>query len=240
MGATRITWTKALKDDLWDLHEDNRGWSTRKLADEMGLPWKAVDNALYALKTEREEHWLDHARVGFFDIETTDLRANRGFMLCWGLMATDGTIYSDCIRSAEIHSKAIEPDKRIVASCLRAFDNFDLLATYNGTRFDVPFLRSRALVHGLKFPAYGQKLHTDLYYATRSLVKLTNNRMGTLSAFLGGSDKDSYDIRIWNQAARGDGDAIEKIYRHNISDLHITQERFLALGPYKKWMRRSL
>ena len=238
---TRIRWTKAMQEDLLELRADHPGWSTRKLSEEMGLPWKAVDNALYRYNAYPPEHWVDHVRTGFFDIETTDLRANRGFMLCWGILATDGTIYSDCIRPSEIRSPNIEPDKRVVKSCLDAIEgHFDLLVTYNGTNFDVPFLRSRALVHGLLFPAYGQKLHVDMYYATKALLKLTNNRMGTASAFLGGSDKDSYDIRVWNQAARGDAEAIGHIYSHNLSDLHITQERFVALGPYRKWMRKSI
>lgn len=237
---TIIVWTEGLQEDLWDLHVEHPGWSTRKLAEEMGLPWKAVENCLYRLKCVREDHWLDNAKVGFFDIESTDLKANVGFMLCWGLLHTDGTVVSDVITRREIMSTAIEPDKRVVASCLKAIEGVDVLVTYNGERFDIPFLRSRAMVHGLRFPAYGQKQHIDLYWATRRLTKLTNNRMGTLSAFLGGTDKDSYDVRVWNRARRGDGEALGHIYSHNISDLQITQERFIALGPYMKWTRKSI
>jgi len=237
---THIRWNKKLSDDLWALHEEHPGWSTKKLADEMGLPWKAVDNALYRLKCILQEHWLDHARVGFFDIESTDLKANVGYILCWGLLHTDGTVMSDVVTRQAIRGSQIEPDRAVVASCLQALKSVDVVVTYNGTRFDLPFLRSRALVHGLSFPAYGQLLHIDLYWYTRQLLKLTNNRMGTASSFLGGTDKDSYDVRVWNRARRGDPEALEHIYSHNISDLHITQERFIALGPYARWTRRSV
>ena len=229
-----------MRRDLWELHEDHPGWSTKKLAQEMGQHWKAIDNALYRLKAEREEHWLDHARVGFFDIESTDLKANVGFLLCWGLLTTDGTVYSDRISRREIMGSSIEPDRRITASALRALREVDVIVTYNGIHFDVPFLRTRALAHGLRFPAYGQLLHIDLYFAVKSLVRTTNKRMGTITEFLGMTPKDHYDVRVWNSARRGDNTSLQHIYDHNISDLHITQDLLIALGPYKKWLRRSI
>lgn len=235
-----IKWTKALQDDLWDTHEEHPGWSTKKLAGEMGLPWKAVDNALFRLRCERQDHWLDNARVGFFDIESTDLKANVGFMLSWGLLATDGTTYSDCITRREIMGAAMEPDKRVMQSCLKALHEVDVLVTYFGTGFDLPFLRTRAMVHGLLFPAYGQLLHIDLYYAVKSLMRLTNKRMGTVTEFLGMAPKDHYDVRVWNKARRGDEEALGHIHSHNLSDLTITQDLFISLGPYKKWLRRSI
>src|SRR3990167_4487306 len=237
---THIVWTKALRDDLWDTHTEHPGWSTKKLAGEMGLPWKSVDNALFRLKCEREDHWLDNARVGFLDLESTSLHADSGHLLSWGLLTTEGTVYSDLIPRREIMSSAVEPDKRIVASCLRSLHEVDVVVTYNGTRFDFPPLKSRAMVHGLIFPAYGQLLQIDLYFAAKGLLRLTSKRMGNVSRFLGLTKKDSYDISVWNRARRGDTEALQHIYDHNVSDLKITQDLFVALGPYRKWMRRSV
>src|SRR3990167_534335 len=171
-----IEWTTALENRLWKLHTQHPGWSTKALSDALDLPWKAVDNALYRLKAVRQEHWLDSARVGFLDIETTDLKANVGYMICWGLLLTDGTILSDLITRREIMGAEIEPDKRVVASCLKALKQVDVVVGYNSTLFDVPFLRTRAMVHGLNFPAYGQLCGIDLYFAAKSLLRTTNKR----------------------------------------------------------------
>mgnify|MGYP001579972227 CR=1 FL=1 len=236
---TYTRWTTTQEDALWNAHREHPGWSTKKLATELDRPWKSVDNRLYLLKCAREEHWLDAARVGFLDLESTSLHADSGHLLSWGLLATDGTVYSDLITRREIMSAEVEPDKRIVASCLKALYNVDCVVTYNGTRFDMPLLRSRAMVHGLTYPAYGQLLHIDLYFAAKSSLRLTSKRMGNVSRFLGLTEKDSYDITVWNRARRGDTEALQHIYSHNVGDLHITQDLFIALGPYRKWLRRS-
>lgn len=228
-------------DDLWDTHEENPSWSTRKLAEEMALPWKAVDNQLYRLKCSRQEHWLDHTRIGFFDIETSDLKSNVGYMFCWGLLMTDGTVYSDHITRQEIMGPTLEPDRRIVASCVKALNkNVDTVFTYNGRRFDKKFVLNRALLHGLPFPAYGQVFHQDLYMACRELFATTNKRMGTISDFLGLAPKDHYDLPTWNRARRGDTTALDSIYKHNVADLYTTQDLLIAIGPYMKWTRRTL
>ena len=96
------------------------------------------------------------------------------------------------------------------------------------------------MVHGLPFPAYGQLLHIDLYFAAKSLLRLTSKRMGNVSRFLALTDKDNYDISVWNRARRGDEKALKHIYDHNVTDLHITQDLMIAVSPYRKWMRRSV
>ena len=235
----RVHW-RGVEDELWELHEDHPGWSTKRLANEMSLPWKAVDNRLYLLKNAREQHWMDHSRIGFLDLESTSLHADSGHLLSWGLLMTDGAVYSDLITRREIMSAAVEPDRRIVQSCLRSLKHADVIVTYNGTRFDVPLLRSRSLVHDLNFPAYGQLLHIDLYFAAKRLLRLTSKRMGNVSRFLQLTDKDFYDISVWNRARRGDVESLNHIYQHNVSDLLITQDLLVTLGPYQKWMRRSV
>lgn len=235
----RIKWTKALEDDLWDLHCEHPGKPARWLADEMGLPWKAVDNRLYKLRCEREEKWLEHAKIGCFDIESSDLKANVGHLISWALYLPDGEVQHDLIRREEM-AKLYPPDRRIVASAVKAIEQMDLLVTYYGTGFDIPFLRSRALEHGIHFPVYGAILHVDLYYAQRSLLKLSNGRMGTVGQFLGTEDKDHYDVRVWNRARAGNAEALQHILEHNISDVKITSEIFMALAPYRKWTRRSI
>jgi len=230
-----------LENRLWDMHMEHPGWSTKQLAKKMDLPWKAVDNALYRLKATRQEHWLDHVRTGFLDIETTDLKANVGFMLSWGLLLTDGTIYGDSITRREIMSDTLEPDRRVLKSCMDAIKkHIDVAVTFNGDRFDIPFLRSRTLKHGMWFPGYGEKLHIDLYHQARRQLRTTNKRLGTISEFLEISPKDHYEVEVWNRARRGNPEALRHIYDHCIADLHITQDLLIAIGPYAKWMRRSM
>lgn len=239
--ASTIKWTGRLEDDLWERHLARPGRSTKKLAQDMDLPFKAVDNALYRLKATRQEHWMDQARLGFFDIETSNLYANVGYMLSWGLMLTDGTIFGDSITRREIMSDALEPDYRVVKSCMDTIKkNVDCVVTFNGDRFDLPFLWSRTQKLGIWYPGYGEKLHLDLYWQARKHFRTTNKRLGTLSEFLEMAPKDHYDVTVWNRARRGSEAALQHIYDHCIADLHITQDLLIALGPYAKWTRRSM
>ena len=234
----KTNWSLALKNELWELHEENPGWSTRKLAEEMGLPFGPVDNALYKLKCERKETWLQSARLGFFDIEAGDLNANVGYMLSWALLMPDDTVKSDVITKKEIFSGVM--DKRIVRSALRAIQDIDVLVTFYGTGFDVPYLRARALVHGLPYPGYGQILHLDVFYMARRLLKLSNRRMGTAASFLGLEEKDFYDVSVWNKARLGDKEALGHILSHNEGDVRITKQLWMVLAPYIKGIRKSI
>lgn len=230
-------WTNALKNDLWSLHEEHPGWSSRKLADEMGLPYGQVDNALYRLKIERRDNWLESCKIGFFDIEACDLSANVGYMLSWALLLND-EVQSDVIRKKEIFQGLL--DKRIVRSAIGAISKCDVIVTFYGTGFDMPYLRARALYHGITYPAYGQIQHLDTFYMARRLLKLSNRRMGTAAEFLGLEEKDHYDVSVWNRARLGDAEALAHILSHNESDVRITEQLFSVLGPYVKGIRRSI
>jgi len=234
-----VRWTKGMEEDLWDLHEEHPGWPSRRLAEEMGQPWKAVDNRLYKLKIERQEHWLEQARIAPFDIEASDLDANAGgYLLSWAVLMPDGSIAWDVITKKEIFNETL--DRRLVKTCIDAILKVDVLVTYYGTGFDIPFLRARALYWGIPFPAYGQLQHIDLFFAARSLLKLSNKRMGTVTAFLGMTEKDHYDVAVWNSARLGNKEALEHIVQHNISDVEITRDLLIALGPYRRWTRNSI
>ena len=236
---TRITWTKALDDDLWDLHEENKGWSSARLAEEMGLPWKPVDNRLYKLKLVRNPHWLESSRIGCFDIESASLDANAGgYLLSWAMLLPDGESQSALITKAEIFNGKL--DKRLVKQAVAAIKSVDVVCTYFGTGFDIPFLRARALYWGFHFPAYGQISHLDLFYAARSLLKLSNRRMGTVTSFLGMTEKDHYDVSVWNRARLGEPEALDAVLRHNIEVVKITQDLLITLAPYRKWTRQSI
>ena len=62
----------------------------------------------------KKARWYDDTdlRIGFLDIETTDFKANRGFMLSWAIKYRDGKTVYDLLAREDILS--LEFDKRIV------------------------------------------------------------------------------------------------------------------------------
>jgi uncharacterized protein YprB with RNaseH-like and TPR domain len=176
--------------------------------------------------------------IAFLDIETTGLKANIGFMLSWSLKYRDGPLKSDIVNRDEIFEGKY--DKRIVKNLLDELRNVDIIVTYYGTRFDLPYFRSRALYWNFLFPAYGSVFHFDLYYRVRSLLKLHRHSLDAVTRFFGIEGKTPIDISVWNEAQYGNRKALKKVMEHNDADVIILEELFDKLEDYSKWTRRSL
>lgn len=92
--------------------------------------------------------------------------------------------------------------------------------TYYGARYDVPFLRTRCLHHGLDFPPFGSIFHTDVYFAVRSKLKLYRNRLEAACDLLGIPSKGHrLTPKVWMAAATGDKKAIDFVLAHNVEDV---------------------
>ncbi len=93
-----------------------------------------------------------------------------------------------------------------------------LLVTFNGSQFDVPFLRAH-------FPqARLDQAHIDLRFVLASLgfkggLKVIENRLG-LRRDPAIQDVDGFEaVRLWHQYRRGDKRALEKLIRYNLTDV---------------------
>ena len=155
----------------------------------------------------------DHT-IGFFDIETSNLSATYGMMFGYDIK-THG---KDEIRKHWITKKDLKDglyDYNVVKQCIEDLKKYDRIVTYFGTRFDLPFVRTRAMVHGLEFPLYGNIMHKDLYYLIRSKFKLHSNRLNVAcETILGTTDKTRINPTIWMKALQGDVDALKYIEEH--------------------------
>ena len=183
--------------------------------------------------------WYRDAQIGHLDIETSNLVANAGFMLSWAIKVTGNKTLSDCIRGAEIRD-AKSFDKRLCKSLLAALGELDVVTTYWGTGFDIPFIRTRCLGWGLPFPRYGQMAHLDLFYASRSLLKLHRRSLEAACAFFGIEGKTHLDMEVWFRARVGHGPSLRYVLEHNRADAEILEQLWFKLEPYRKWTRKSL
>ena len=172
---------------------------------------------------------------GYLDIEASQLNASFGHMLTWALKLRGGEILSDFIKI-----RSLTEEKRIVKSLIRAMGKVDEVVTYYGTRFDLPFIRTRALYHGLIFPEYMAASHLDLYYVARSRLRMHSNRLGTVADFLGAKGKTNLKPEVWVAASFGDKKAIRYILNHNIADVTILEKVHEKLEPFMRGVQRSI
>lgn len=234
------------KTKKWTEEEDKRLLALRK----RNVPFKAlpeffegrtqdaIRNRAWVLKETQSNGWIDDEVVAAFDIETTDLKADVGFMMSWAIYYADGTVKSDRIKRREILNGKL--DERIMKSFLKEIQNVDVLIGYYSTKFDVPYVRTRAEILGLDFPTYGQIKHLDLYYMVRAKLQLRNNRLATACEALGLEEKTHEPIGVWNDARRGVQSAIDKLWKYNENDSKITFLLWERMKKYRKVTRKSI
>lgn len=139
----------------------------------------------------------------FLDIETTGLTANDS-LTC---VATWRNGVAKCFVN-EINLKDF----------LYEVADARLLATYNGHRFDIPFLR-RCFGIDLSTP------HLDLAIPLRALghrggLKAVEERLGFQRRFSQGTD-GAGAVRLWHAwQDRGDSNALEKLIVYNVEDAY--------------------
>jgi uncharacterized protein len=154
------------------------------------------------------EHWraypLFSDSVAFFDIETTGLSQRRDKITVVG-------IYNG--REVKSYIKDINLD-----DIVGEFSKYRLLVSFNGARFDLPFIKS-------EFPEMEFKqLHVDLMYPLRRIGY--NGGLKHIEKLLGISRSGDTEgltgfdaVRLWKQYERGDQEALDKLIEYNKEDV---------------------
>lgn len=205
-----------------------------------GMTIEDLKDRAKALAGQADNKWVDGLRLGFLDIESSNLKANIGIMLSWSMKIKDGDVIHDYITREEAIDRD-KQDRRIVESLMQALKDVDMVVTYYGTGFDIPFIRTRALYWDIENTLeYGDLLHYDLYYTARSKMKLHSNRLAVVTEFLGIEGKSRIPPEIWSHARLGYADAIEYVVEHCDEDVIILEEAYNVLQRFKKMTRKSV
>ena len=189
--------------------------------------------------TEKPDTSPMREKIGIFDIESTGLVANWSHMLCWCMKDRDtGEITKDLITSREARDKN---DKRVIKSAVEEIKKYNRIIGWYSTRFDIPYVRSRAIYHKIDFPAYRDLYHTDLYYACRSKMRLHSNRLQSFCEYFGIPAKEHRMTPELNMACgRGDEEALQIILLHCEEDVNSTLSAFEILLQHMLVNKRSI
>jgi uncharacterized protein len=170
---------------------------------------------------------VEPAQALFVDLETLGLGSEPLFLI--GVLAyLDGTMlcHQFLARNLDEEAAAIEA----FASMAR---KARLVVTFNGTTFDLPFLRRRAEGHGVRLRL--PRAHVDVLREARGRYRrsLPNCRLQTLEDHVCGrkrsGDVPSAEIpRVYREFVRtGNAAAMAIVAQHNLLDLATTAELFV-------------
>jgi len=177
-------------------------------------------------------------RVGYFDIETTHLKANFGIILVWCIKPQGKKEIDEAVITREELLEGMD-DKRIIEELLKTFEKYDILYTHYGShyRFDIPFVKTRALTHNLGklLPRASDLFIRDTYPIARRHLKLHSNRLDSIADMLGIKTKKSrLEPSIWRKAALGDPKSLEYILDHCRRDVRILEKVHKKLKVVEK------
>ena len=178
-------------------------------------------------------------RTGILDIETHNLYANCGILLTYYIKDYHIKKYfSGKIKKKELQSNNI--DKELTKQLVKDLSKFQRIITYYGSRFDIPFIRSKALHWKIKFPKYKYIEHVDVYYMVRHKLKLTRNTLENACRFLHINGKNHIDLEIWIKAVTGDRKSLDYIFKHNKYDVDILEKLYDKLVDFSMKTKRSI
>lgn len=180
-------------------------------------------------------------RIGFLDIEASNLNATFGIILSYCIKKEDGEILEALVTPEDLKSGNM--DKNVLISLLADLEKFDRIVVYYGTqgRFDIPMVRSRALYHGLDFPGYKSLRVTDVWDMVRYKLRLHRNSLKVACEFLDIPAK-AHLIKTeqWLRALSGNKKALQYILTHNREDVVATELLFKRLVKFSRLPDNSI
>lgn len=171
-------------------------------------------------------------RILFFDIESTNLNATFGTILCIGYK---------WLGNPKVHVPTILQysknnfldDKGLVQSFSEVYNSADYSCGHYAQRFDVPMIQSKLIKYGL--PPLAPVPLIDTWRVVRDNLKLHSNRLATIQEFLGCKHaKTGINFDDWLQAAHGNKKALKEVVEHCRLDVLVLEEVFLKLRPLMK------
>ena len=180
-----------------------------------------------AKRFKSKEHWrfleAFRSRTAFLDIETTGEPAGHGDITIVGLFANETT------------TLLVKDDSLTQERLQNELDKYDLLVTFFGTGYDLPYLR--ATYPRLKL----NHAHFDVCFAARRLglrggLKHIELELGfTREHNIQGLD--GWDaVRLWHAWQAGDEDAKTKLCQYNEAD--VKNLKLLADHTYEEFLQR--
>lgn len=178
------------------------------------------------------------------DIETSNLNADFGFVLC-AVAKPYGEKHK--VFRIDDYKEWIDArynDKPMVKDLVEYLNNFDGVITYYGRWFDVPFLNSEMAAYEL--PEIKDMFHIDMHDIVKRNMKLHNNRLQTLIEYFNTFDvgkkrieeKTHINALYYRKAITGDKSGIDELVKHCVKDVISLEQIYDILKSKIRSIRR--
>jgi uncharacterized protein YprB with RNaseH-like and TPR domain len=170
------------------------------------------------------------------DIETTNLNADYGVVLCAAMSRSVGRIQvlSQRTLNPDWGTSSLN-DRPVLERLLAEMAQADFWIAHNGAAFDLPFLYARAAYWGLPTPP--KRALLDPVVVSRRHYRLSGNSLENLAKYFNLPPKTPLLPNDWMSAALArDNQAMRRIERHCRRDVEILTK----LAPHFRGLWRHL
>jgi len=173
----------------------------------------------------------------YLDIETNAKTASDGMVIAIGAMI-EGEPEVRFADSFDEERKALTWFKEKLQGC-------DIVVTWFGTGFDIPFLLSRSIIHGVDLAELAELPMLDLYEWSRAKLLLTSYSLESVARFLGIHGGKGFKefhgadiLSLFKLVERGDVESRRLIVEHckeDVAVLKLIHDRLKPLVAHSGW-----
>ncbi|MBN2184989.1 MAG: ribonuclease H-like domain-containing protein [Candidatus Krumholzibacteriota bacterium] len=171
------------------------------------------------LESLRPLQEADPGDICYLDIETTGLSNTPLFLI--GLMYSEGGRLMQDLLFARDYTE----ERAVLAFLARFLPRFSILVTFNGVRFDIPFIMERMASESIAFAVPG--VHIDLLPVSRRLFgkRTPNHRLQTLESYILGRKRvgdipgNRIPVAYHDYVRTGEAGLMAGVIHHNRLDL---------------------
>ena len=122
-------------------------------------------------------------------------------------------------------------DKTMLQQFVKIANEADELIGHNGDKFDLPWIKTRCLFHGIPmFPSYTT---LDILKAARSKFKFQSNTLNYIAGFLGLGSKNSTSFDLWKKIVlKNDKKSLNYMIKYCKQDVVLLEKVYLKLANY--------
>jgi len=132
-----------------------------------------------------------------------------------------------------LHWDNKQNDKKLLKDFIKVLDQADEIIAHNGDRFDMKWLRGRAIKQGIKMRA--EYTTTDTLKLARSGFNFNSNRLDYIAQYLGVGAKTKHSgWDMWVQVMENNPDALAEMIHYCDNDVVILEKVYNLLKTYVK------
>lgn len=121
-------------------------------------------------------------------------------------------------------------DKKLLEEFIKVANQADELIAHNGDKFDIKWLRTRCIIHGIPmFPTYTS---LDTLTKARSNFRFNSNRLDYIGQILNVGRKLKTESGLWSKVQDNDREALDRMVKYCKNDIKVLKAVYKKMSPY--------